>query len=677
MFPYITEGILPKLGIALLLVSAATPSLAQGAPAGENLYCGPGNIPNFCVSGTISGGNVYTATSTSGLIKVLSTSQCGDVIQLTAGSTFGMFTVPAKSCDANHYITIRTSSPDSSLPAEGTRITPCYAGVVALPGRPAYSCPDSTNVMAKISTSTKGRDIGFTSGANYYRFIGLELTRDAGTGTVSTLVSTNGASNVIFDRVWAHGTATDITSVGFSLDTSSFVAIIDSYLNDFHCPSSPSCLDSKGISGGHSDTTPEGTWKIVNNFVEGAAEDVGFGTAGLSTVFAPADIEIRHNYFYKPTIWMPGDLNYNGLSFVVRNHLEFKNATRVLIEGNGIQNSWGGYGVQQGSAIILTPRIVGTIGPCANCFVTNVTIRFNTGSHLPQAIALASPGNTSEKYASGNNNFSIHDNVFDDLNYSGCYKCSTAYTNQMFALINANLPPANDVLHDVTVDHLTEVVSGPLPAGFLDLGGPTAANPPQESNIVMTNSIFSAGKVPVTNSGGASANCATVSSGSPRANFDACWNPYTFSTNVVVGGAANASWVWPSGNFFPATADLINFVNLNGGVRGDYHLSLWSPYKGMATDGQDPGANIDAVNTYVGGSLDGVWLSARPLGGWSNSRFNGAGDRDRTGDIQLGKLASIPRPAKNQAFTAGHLRPRAALSALIEHDSEHNFSGEG
>src|SRR6202011_279839 len=112
-------------------------------------------------------------------------------IQLTAGSTFGTFTVPAKNCDANHYVTIRTSAPDSSLPTEGNRITPCYAGVVSLTGRPAYSCPDSTNVMAKISTSTKGRDIGFAAGANYYRFIGLELTRGAGTGTVSTLVSTN------------------------------------------------------------------------------------------------------------------------------------------------------------------------------------------------------------------------------------------------------------------------------------------------------------------------------------------------------------------------------------------------------------------------------------------------------------------------------------------------------
>jgi hypothetical protein len=49
----------------------------------------------------------------------------------------------------------------------------------------------------------------------------------------------------------------------------------------------------------------------------------------------------------------------------------------------------------------------------------------------------------------------------------------------------------------------------------------------------------------------------------------------------------------------------------------------------------------------------------------------GAGDRDRTGDIQLGKLAHTFRPTKNQALTAGHARPNTALSALIEHSFEH------
>ena len=52
----------------------------------------------------------------------------------------------------------------------------------------------------------------------------------------------------------------------------------------------------------------------------------------------------------------------------------------------------------------------------------------------------------------------------------------------------------------------------------------------------------------------------------------------------------------------------------------------------------------------------------------------GAGDRDRTGDIQLGKLTPTLRSTQNQADTAGHPGPNAALSSLIEHDSEHKCS---
>jgi hypothetical protein len=53
---------------------------------------------------------------------------------------------------------------------------------------------------------------------------------------------------------------------------------------------------------------------------------------------------------------------------------------------------------------------------------------------------------------------------------------------------------------------------------------------------------------------------------------------------------------------------------------------------------------------------------------------NGAGDRDRTGDIQLGKLKPTLRSTQNQAHRAGYLRSNAALSSLIEHHSEHKYS---
>jgi hypothetical protein len=45
----------------------------------------------------------------------------------------------------------------------------------------------------------------------------------------------------------------------------------------------------------------------------------------------------------------------------------------------------------------------------------------------------------------------------------------------------------------------------------------------------------------------------------------------------------------------------VGFVNYNNGNGGDYHLQASSPYKGKASDGTDPGADIDAVNAAIQG----------------------------------------------------------------------------
>jgi hypothetical protein len=42
-------------------------------------------------------------------------------------------------------------------------------------------------------------------------------------------------------------------------------------------------------------------------------------------------------------------------------------------------------------------------------------------------------------------------------------------------------------------------------------------------------------------------------------------------------------------------------VKLNGGLDGDYHLAASSKFKGKATDGRDPGADVDVVLTATRG----------------------------------------------------------------------------
>ena len=138
----------------------ATGNFSVTVVAGGN-FDGPAELPRVTVpsamSDTPAPGSVITVNAGGDLQSALNSAHCGDVIHLQAGATFtGRFIVPAKNCDNNHWIIIRTSSPDSALPAEGQRATPCYAGVASLTGRPQYSCPNPKNVMAKVQNPTQG-----------------------------------------------------------------------------------------------------------------------------------------------------------------------------------------------------------------------------------------------------------------------------------------------------------------------------------------------------------------------------------------------------------------------------------------------------------------------------------------------------------------------------------------
>src|SRR3982751_2515182 len=81
----------------------------------------------------------------------------GDTILLAAGATFtGSFTLPAK--NGTTYITIRSSAPDSALPAVGVRVTPADA-------------PQ----LAKIRSTSAGAAFRTATGASYWKLQFLEI----------------------------------------------------------------------------------------------------------------------------------------------------------------------------------------------------------------------------------------------------------------------------------------------------------------------------------------------------------------------------------------------------------------------------------------------------------------------------------------------------------------------
>jgi hypothetical protein len=572
--------------------------------AGGN-FDGPAELPRVTVpsamSDTPAPGSVITVNAGGNLQTALNNAHCGDVIQLQAGATFaGRFTLPAKNCDSGHWIIVRTSAPDSALPAEGQRATPCGAGVASLPGRPQYSCSNPSNVMAKVQMlqATGDGPFFFASGANYYRFVGLEITRPAGIWGSGRLImilpsATSGTvDHFVVDRSWLHGNPQDETRTGVDLNGMGYAAIVDSYFSDFHCiAGTGTCTDAHAIGGGVGDTQ-DGPFKIQNNFLEASGEAVLFG--GGSGTSSPADIQVLNNHFFKPWQWMPGNPNFiggpDGHPFIVKNHFELKNAVRVLVEANLMENTWGGF-TQTGYAILLTPRnqYSKKTGAflCPVCQVTDVTIRYVHISHGAGGIQMATAADTPigpGQPGLAGARWSIHDVVMDDL--------SKQYVGGgvVFEIMNGWM---TNPINTVTINHVTGF---PDPSSHMMITGNPNTNAPMYG-LVFTNNMVVTGRYPIWDAQTTN-NCAQTDV--PITTINNCFTTNTFSNNALVATpTAFPPSKWPLNNLFPATVSDAGFVNFNNGNGGNYELQSTSPYKSKGTDGKDLGADIVGLNAAL------------------------------------------------------------------------------
>ena len=472
--------------------SATTAFTLTVSSSSANGFDGPAELPRIYIQSAMSNtpapGSTITVNSGGNLQSALNSASCGDTIQLQAGATFtGTFTFPAKTCDDNHWIVVRTSADDSALPAEGSRLNPCYAGVSSLPGRPAFHCVSTKNVLARLVMPTTGSGpILFASGANHYRLMGLEITRVAGTGIVyalSSVINGGTVNNLVLDRVWMHGTAQDETARGVWLAGGTYISVVDSFLTDFHCiAATGACGDAQAIAGGIGNG-PMGPYKITNNFLEASGENILFG--GGPADGTPTDIQVSQNHMFKPLTWMKGQPGYvggpNGNPFIVKNLFELKNAQRVLLEGNIMEGSWGGFS-QAGFGILLTPKNQSG-GLCPICQVTDVTIRYNSIRHVGGGLQIANALADDLGAPLDGQRYSIHDIVVDDID-------GVKYGGQgEFAQVSVSA--GAPLLQNIHINHITA-----FPSNMLFVIGNMVATTPMK-NFVFTKSIVNSGASPI------------------------------------------------------------------------------------------------------------------------------------------------------------------------------------
>ncbi|HEU4686133.1 MAG TPA: hypothetical protein VFS39_16620 [Nitrospira sp.] len=382
--------------LSLLLPPPGCNATPAPSPAPESHEGGEPELPREYVdtAPVAPTGKTYRLKAGDELQEALELAQPGDVIVLEAGATYkGPFTLPNKT-GGSGWITIKTSGLDR-LPQAGTRVTPAHA-------------PD----MPKLTSRRGGGVLIADKGAHHYRLVGLEIAPEEGQFLYSLLWLGNNKErsleeqphHIIVDRCFLHGDPRKGSRRGVAFN-GRHLAVIDSHLSDFK----EAGADSQAILG----WSGSGPFKIVNNYLEGAAENVAFG--GVDPVIpglVPSDIEIRHNDMKKPLAWKRGEAEYDGSSWMIKNLFELKNARRVLIDGNVLEHSW--EESQSGFAVLFTVRNQDGKAPWST--IQDVRFTNNIVRHSGSGITLMAHDNNRDRQQSTKmQRILVKNNVWEDI----------------------------------------------------------------------------------------------------------------------------------------------------------------------------------------------------------------------------------------------------------------------
>ena len=518
--------LIAPLILALLVAGNASAQQSEPAPPRATV-----EIPELKTTG-----RVVRVPAGGDLQKALDEARPGDRIELEARATYqGPFHLKRK--DGDDWIVIATAG---ALPKPGRHVQPADAAT-----------------MAKL-VSAGDFVVTADPGAHHYRLVALELAPKPGSFVTSLIqLGDKEASadavphHLIVDRSYLHGDTKLGARRGVALNARE-AAVIDSYLADFKEVGA----DSQAIGGWNG----PGPFKIANNYLEAAGENVMFGGADPKIVdLVPSDIEILRNHFAKPLRWRKGDASFEGVEWDVKNLFELKNARRVLINGNLLEYNWPQ--AQNGFAILFTVRNQDGGAPWST--IEDVTFTNNLVRHVAAGINML--GKDDNQPSQQARRIAIRNNVFLDVGgkWGG---------GRLFQML--------DGVNSVTIDHNTAFQTG----GIL-FGGDHAPHP---GLVFQNNIVMLAGNGVIGSSAGEGMD--TLKRYFPDA---------VFRRNVIVGGVAGR---YPHDNFFPGS---LQDAGVSIPQDEDFRITLLRPYARAATDGRDPGADLDAVAK----ALDGLHAS--------------------------------------------------------------------
>jgi hypothetical protein len=425
------------------------------------------------------------------LQQALDQAQPGQTLQLQAGATFtGNFVLPRKTGTA--YITVRTSSPDSSLPG--------LQGRIGLAHEPLLPTVRSTNGMPALRTA---------AGAHHWRIVGVRFTAGGNTDVIALGDGTNAdrtqvPTDIILDRVIVRGVDTGVKR-GVQLNSAN-TFVRNSYIGGIRI----SGQETHAIAGWNG----PGPFVIENNYLEAAGIGILFGgaTAAIGQL-VPSDIVIRRNHITRPVSWRTG-------GWLVKNLLELKNARNVQIDGNLLEHNWAGG--QSGFAVVFTVRANGPNAPWTT--IEHVRFENNVVRHAGGGVNILGYDDTAPSQQA--RDIVIRNNLFSDI----------SHVNWGGAGIFVQM---GDEPADVHIEHNTVLQTG----NIITVYGGTATAPRPATGFRFASNIVNHNNYGIFGNNKGTGNPAIA----------AYFPQSVIVGNAMAGGNAN---LYPAGNVFPTVANL-------------------------------------------------------------------------------------------------------------------------
>ena len=493
--------------VAILIVSASI--------LGYDMYSGRlgiiGSQPIIVANGPRKiikvppGGNVQAA---------IERAESGDIVELQAGAVYsGTVNLPNK--QLTDFVTIQSSAV-GDLPSD-KRVSPAQK-----------------SLMATIVAGILGRPaVSAANGANHYRFVGIEFTASSSFYNYGLVTLGTGESQVAklphdieIDRSYFHPYKTGVARRGVALNSANTM-IKNSYFEGFGYPGE----EAQGICG----WTGTRNVRVINNYIEGGAENIMFGGADPDSAdLIPIDIEVRGNHLNKPAEW-------NGKA-TVKTLFELKNAKRVQFTNNLLTNNW------KGSAFRITVRNQDNGAPFST--IEDVVIKDNIIDRAGEGINILGKDDT---YPSQTlKRLTIENNLF--LNLAG----GNGFEGSGYFIQIADG-------EDVTIANNTVFNSGNITTFYATL----------PRNFVFRDNITGHGNYGI--------------HGHVDMESDSSRSMFQNNVFMNLNGVSPGDYAFPSGNILVSGVGEIGFLDPSA---KDFRLEQKSKFKGKGRNGKNIGCDL-------------------------------------------------------------------------------------